>query len=210
MDLMIATHNRHKVREIKAIWSDLNLCIKSLADLPRKIHLRETGATFSENAIQKASQVAACVEGLILADDSGIEVDALNGKPGVFSARYAGPKATDIQNNQKLLSALEGVPWDKRVARYRCVMALVDADRRVYLSEGICEGMIAFEPSGRQGFGYDPIFFLPDYGMTMARISPEEKNKISHRSIALQKTREILEQVSLGLGDIDFSPSITL
>jgi XTP/dITP diphosphohydrolase len=195
MDLIIATRNKHKVSEIKGIWSDLNLCFLSLDDLPQKIVIQETGLTFSENAIKKASQVATRINAFVLADDSGIEVDALGGKPGVFSARYAGPKATDNQNNQKLLTSLERVPWEKRGARYRCVIALIDLQKRIYVSEGVCEGIIAFEPSGQQGFGYDPLFYVPEYGMTMAKLSSEVKNRISHRAKALQKTRQIMNRL---------------
>jgi len=193
MKLIIATRNRHKVREIRAIWSDLNLSIHSLLEIPQQITTRETGSTFSENAVQKALQVSAHVDGFVMADDSGIEVDALGGEPGVFSARYAGPQATDIRNNRKLLSALEGTPWEKRGARYRCVIALVDLQKGIHLAEGTCEGIIAFEPSGREGFGYDPLFYLPEYEATMAQLSPQIKNQISHRAKALQKTRELLD-----------------
>ncbi len=210
MNLVIATRNRHKVREIKGIWSDLDLDIISLIDLPEQIDIQETRSTFLQNAVQKASHVAEYIDGLVLADDSGLEVDALTGKPGVFSARYAGPQATDIQNNQKLLAALEGVPWEKRGARYRCVIAMVDLQKRIYLSEGVCEGIIAFEPSGRQGFGYDPLFYVPEYGMTMAQVSPEVKNRISHRAKALHKAREALNHLLSGLGDLDFTPPVTL
>jgi XTP/dITP diphosphohydrolase len=193
MKLIIATRNRHKVREIRAIWSDLNLTIHSLLEIPQQITTQETGSTFSENAVQKALQVAAHVDGFVMADDSGIEVDALGGEPGVFSARYAGPQATDIRNNRKLLSALEDIPWEKRGARYRCVIALVDLQKGIHLSEGTCEGIIAFEPSGREGFGYDPLFYLPEYEATMAQLPPKIKNQISHRAKALQKTREMLD-----------------
>ena len=210
MDLIIATRNKHKVIEIKGIWSDLGFRFLSLDDLPQKIEIRETGLTFSENAIKKAFQVANHINAFVLADDSGIEVDALGGKPGVFSARYSGLNATDDQNNQKLLNALQGVAWEKRGARYRCVIALIDLQKRVYLSEGVCEGIIAFEPSGQRGFGYDPIFYVPEYGMTMAGLTSEIKNRISHRAMALQKTRHIIDRLLSGLDDIDLNPSNTL
>ena len=193
--MIIATRNQHKVREIKGIWNDLDLCFLSLDDLPHKIIIEETGLTFSENAIKKASLVAGRVNALVMADDSGIEVDMLGGKPGVFSARYAGLKATDNQNNQKLLTALEGIAWEKRGARYRCVIALIDLQKNVYVSEGVCEGIIHFEASGRQGFGYDPVFYVPEYGMTMAQLPPEVKNRISHRAKALQKTRQVIDRL---------------
>jgi XTP/dITP diphosphohydrolase len=200
MDLVIATYNRHKVREIAQILSDLPIRITSLSDLPQRIAIEETGATFSENAAHKALTVAPLVEGIVLADDSGLEVDALGGEPGIFSARYAGPRATDLLNNKKLLAALEGVPWEKRNARFHCVVALVDEHRQVHYAEGTCEGIIAFEPTGEQGFGYDPLFFLPEYGMTMAQVSSSVKNRISHRARALNKAREILNRL-LPAGD---------
>lgn len=195
MDLIIATCNKHKIREIKEIWSDLDFCFLSLDDLSQKIVIEETGLTFLENATKKASYVSTRINAFVMADDSGIEVDALEGKPGVFSARYAGPKATDKQNNQKLLTTLERVPWERRGARYRCVIALIDLQKRIFISEGVCEGIIAFAPSGQQGFGYDPLFYVPEYGMTMAQLPPEVKNRISHRAKALQKTRQIINRL---------------
>jgi XTP/dITP diphosphohydrolase len=116
----------------------------------------------------------------------------------------------DSQNNQKLLTELEGIAWEKRGARYRCVIALIDLQKRIYISEGECEGIIAFEPSGQLGFGYDPIFYVPEYRMTMAGLSSEVKNRISHRAKALQKTRQILNRLLSGLGDVDLNPSNTL
>ncbi|MGA1840497.1 MAG: XTP/dITP diphosphatase [bacterium] len=210
MDLIIATRNKHKIIEIREIWSDLGFRFLSLDDLSQKIEIRETGRTFSENAIKKAFQVANRINAFVLADDSGIEVEALGGKPGVVSARYAGLKATDNQNNRKLLNALQGVTWEKRGARYRCVIALIDLQKKIYISEGSCEGIIAFKPSGKRGFGYDPIFYVPEYGMTMAGLSLEVKNRISHRARALQKTREIINRLLPGIGDIDLNPSNTL
>lgn len=203
-ELIIATQNRHKIREIKEIWSDLGLNFLCLADLPQQISLKETGSTFIQNAEQKALQVARHVDGFVLADDSGLEVEALDGAPGVFSARYAGQGATDIQNNQKLLAALKGVALDKRKARYCCVIAMVDLDKRLYFCEGKCEGVIALEPSGQHGFGYDPLFYVPEYGLTMAQLSPVIKNKISHRAKALQKARKILERLLTPVDVVDF------
>ncbi|MBN2374386.1 XTP/dITP diphosphatase [bacterium] len=193
MELIIATRNVHKVTEVKSILSDLGMTILSLHDITERISIMETGLTFVENAKLKALKVAVHVDGIILADDSGLEVDELGGEPGVFSARYAGPEATDIENNRKLLAAMEGVPWERRQARFRCVIALVDFKKRLYISEGVCEGIIAFEPSGQCGFGYDPIFYLPQYGSTMAQLPPEIKNSISHRARALEKAKGILK-----------------
>lgn len=192
MDLFLATQNHHKVREIRAIWRDLGVTILSLADLPQPVTLREEGVTLEANAKQKAIQVSGHVKGIVLADDSGIEVDALGGAPGVFSARYAGPRATDADNNRKLLAALADIPWEKRQGRFRCVIALLDRERNLHLTEGVCEGMISFEPAGDNGFGYDPLFYLTEYSCTMAQLPEEVKNRISHRAQALARAKIIL------------------
>ncbi|HBI56121.1 MAG TPA: non-canonical purine NTP pyrophosphatase, RdgB/HAM1 family [Firmicutes bacterium] len=178
--IAIATGNEHKVEEIRSLLSPFRLMIMSLpagGKMPA-----ETGGEFRENARIKA-QYGFELTGLpTLADDSGLEVDALKGAPGVHSARYAGEGAGDAANNQKLLLALEGV--QNRRARFRCSMVLVMEDMTIE-ADGTCEGIILDGPRGRGGFGYDPLFWLPDLGKTMAEISPREKNKISHRGRAL-------------------------
>ncbi len=198
MKLVIATRNPYKVKEIKAILSVPDLEFLYLPDLSKDIFLQETGTTFLQNAEQKARLVATSVNGLVLADDSGLEVDALRGEPGVFSARYAGSNATDIQNINKLLSALADIPWEKRQAHYRCVIALIDFKKQLYISEGVCDGIITYKPLGEHGFGYDPVFYVPEYKLTMAQLSFDIKNKISHRAFALQKTKIILNRLLIG------------
>jgi XTP/dITP diphosphohydrolase len=156
----------------------------------------ETGVTLEENAALKAKVYAQASGLLSLADDSGLEVDALCGEPGVFSKRYAGEGASDEERNLHLLGKLAQVPWEKRGARFRCVIALAMPRGRLELCQGECQGIIAFEPRGEGGFGYDPIFYLPELGKTMAELTLEEKNKISHRSMAAQKALQVLEQLS--------------
>ncbi len=196
--LLIATHNRGKVREYRKLLEDLPFEVVYLDDLGIDETVEETGETFAENAVAKATAYARMTGLLTWADDSGLVVDALGGAPGVRSARYAGPDATDADRYRKLLRALEGVPWEKRTARFRSVVAIATPDGDIWTTEGVCEGVIAFEPKGTQGFGYDPVFYLPDLGRHMAELSPEEKNRISHRGKAARKAREILEKLAVG------------
>ena len=196
MKLLIATNNPGKIREYQELLADLPLELTSPAQEGLDIEVAETGESFAENARLKAIAYAKASGLLTLADDSGLEVDALGGEPGIRSARYAGEGASDEERYQLLLERLEDVPWEERTARFRCVIAVATPDREVYTAEGSCEGIIAFEPEGEHGFGYDPIFYLPEYGKTMAELPPEVKNKISHRAKAAQKTREFLAQIS--------------
>jgi XTP/dITP diphosphohydrolase len=170
----------------------LGLRFLSLNDFPRIPEIEEDGKTFTENALSKARFYSAYFDQLTLADDSGLEVEALQGKPGIHSARYAGKRASSQENNRKLLREMEGIPTSKRGARFKCVMALVSADGREVLTEGACSGRIGFKEVGRRGFGYDPLFILPNHGKTMAQLSIEEKNRISHRGKALRKLRKLL------------------
>lgn len=195
MRLIIATKNDNKVREIKSILSGLNLEIISLNEMLSQFNIEETGDTFLENAKLKARQVSKLVKGLVLADDSGLEVKKLGGRPGVFSARYAGPDASDGQNIQRLLAELKDVPWQERGARFRCIMVLIDLAGQMHITEGICNGIISFESAGGNGFGYDPIFYIPEYKMTMAQLPLETKNRISHRAKALEEIKRILERL---------------
>ncbi len=166
---------------------------RSLKDFPVIPECEETGKSFEENAIQKARYYAACFKILTLADDSGLEVDALAGNPGVFSARYAGTPCDDQANNAKLVKDLSGVPADKRTARFRCVMALVDPNGKLLgTTEGAIEGIIIDDPRGKNGFGYDPHFFVPGLNKTTAEIPREEKNKISHRGQATRAMHDLL------------------
>jgi len=192
MRLVLATRNEGKAKEIREALSGLEVDLLTLSDFP-EVH--EDGATFSENAKKKALTVAKFTGLPALADDSGLEVDALGGMPGVRSARFAGEGADDDANNRKLLELLKGLPPERRTARFRCVLALAFPDGEVYTVEGTCEGLIAEEPAGEGGFGYDPLFLIPEEGRTFAQMTREEKNSLSHRGRALRKLREVLHQL---------------
>ena len=193
--LVLATGNPGKIREIQQILSDAGVRLVPVAQvLGYQPEVEESGSTFEENARIKAEAVARLTGLPALADDSGLEVDALDGRPGVWSARYAGPGADNDAKISKLLGELQDVPDEKRTARFRCVVCLVEpvaaAERREVLAQGTCEGRIARAPRGNGGFGYDPIFWLPDVGKTMAELSSEEKNARSHRAAALRALLE--------------------
>jgi XTP/dITP diphosphohydrolase len=195
--ILIATRNPGKLREYRDLLTDLSTGAESLewvllTDLGIETDVGETGATFEENARLKAAAYAQESGLLTLADDSGLEVDALNGAPGVRSARYAGPGASDGDRYQKLLRELEGVPPEARTARFRCVVAVSTPDGEIHTASGDCPGQIAFEPRGSFGFGYDPVFYMPDRSLTMAELPPEIKNQISHRARALEAIRPTL------------------
>ena len=194
MDLVIATSNQHKLREFRELLRELPLTILSLADFPRIPPIVEDGKTFYENALKKATTVAQHTGKLTVADDSGIEVAVLGGKPGVLSARFAGEGASDEDNNAKLLEELDGVPPEKREACFKCVLVIATTGGETAFVEGECKGTIIYEPRGKHGFGYDPLFLVPEYNKTFSEISPEEKNKISHRARALRKLLQVLPQ----------------
>lgn len=194
--MVIASRNMGKIQEYRELLQDLPLAIVSLADFSGLSDIPETGTTFRENALIKARAAAAATGQMALADDSGLEVDYLQGAPGVFSARYAGPGKDDQANNKKLLEALRGVPSEQRGARFRCVIALVTPQGKEFLSEGVCQGEIAFRPRGTKGFGYDPLFLIPSLGKTFAELDSDVKNQISHRAQAMREMREILSQVT--------------
>jgi len=193
--LVLASRNRGKLKELKALLESLPVEVASLEDYPQIAEVAEDGVTFAENAVKKARAVAAATGLFALADDSGLEVDYLNGAPGVFSARFAGEGHDDRANNEKLLRLLAGVPPEKRTARFRCVVAVAAPGGEVYTAEGTCAGVIAAEPRGNRGFGYDPLFFVPQLGKTFAELDPEVKNTISHRARALAGAREILTRL---------------
>lgn len=195
MQLVLATRNEGKIRELTALIASLGFTIRSLADYPQFPEVVEDGATFQENAVKKARAVAGATGCLALADDSGLEVDYLGGAPGVFSARFAGQGHDDRANNEKLLQLLQGVPAEKRTARFRCVVAIATPGDRVYTTGGVCEGMIAEAPQGKGGFGYDPLFYVPEYGKTFAELDPYIKNQISHRGRALTGAWNILAEL---------------
>jgi len=194
--LVLASRNRGKLKELRKLLKGYPFEVCSLANFPDIPEIEETGFTFKENALIKARTVAHKTGHLTLADDSGLEVDALNGAPGIHSSRFAGLEHDDEANNRKLLRLLEGVPLEKRSARFRCVVAVVDPEGFEATAEGLCGGKIGFEPKGENGFGYDPLFIVEEYGCTMAELDPEIKNKISHRAKALEKIVCILEEVA--------------
>lgn len=192
MKLLVATHNKGKKAEYAELFRGLDLELNTLSELGIVHDVEENGDTYQENALLKARSYALLSGLLTLADDSGLEVDALGGAPGVRTARYAGEGATDRERYMLLLRNLEHVPDTQRTARFRCVIALCWPDGRESVVEGTCEGTITHAPRGEYGFGYDPIFFLPDHGCTMAELSPETKNRISHRARAAQAARCLL------------------
>jgi XTP/dITP diphosphohydrolase len=187
MEIVLATRNKKKVEEIRRITAGLPIAVLSLADYPECPETVEDRDTFEGNAIKKAVEVCACTGKVALADDSGLEVDALNGAPGVYSARYAGPGANDIGNNQKLLAELKDVSPEKRTARFVCCMALAFPDGRVQTFLGYADGRIGLEPMGKTGFGYDPVFLPHGFDRTFAEMSGEEKDRLSHRGKAIEK-----------------------
>ncbi|HQN78728.1 MAG TPA: XTP/dITP diphosphatase [Syntrophales bacterium] len=192
MKIVVATKNQGKLRELQALLegTDLELC--SLADYPAMAEVVEDGTTFLENALKKAKAVAAFTGETAVADDSGLEVAALGGRPGIHSARYAGEKAGDRENVMKLLRELEEVPPARRDAAFRCVLVLCRPGSAFEAFEGSWEGKITMIPRGENGFGYDPVFLVPEYGKTAAEIPPELKNRLSHRAKALQKLKKKL------------------
>lgn len=193
--LLVATRNPGKLREYRQMLDGLSLEILSPDDALLDLEVEETGSTFAENALLKAQGYSQASGMLTLADDSGLEVDALDGEPGVRSSRYAGPDATDSQRNRLLLDRMADVAPADRTARFRCAIAIVSPDGRSWVVEGSLEGLIARHPAGEGGFGYDPVFFLPQIGRTAAQLSPQEKNRISHRGQALRKARDVLREI---------------
>lgn len=196
--LVIATRNPGKLREFRRLLGDLPLELVSLEGVAAKTCLEETGESFEENAVLKAVGYSKVTGALTLSDDSGLEVDALRGEPGVHSARYAGLNQTDEGRNRYLLTELEGVPAGRRTARYRAVLAMADPAQPgipPITVEGVCEGRIAESPAGENGFGYDPLFWVDRLGRTMAQLSADEKDAISHRGIAARKMAVILREL---------------
>lgn len=186
-EIIVATKNEGKIKEMKAIFANKDVQVKSLLDYPSIPDIEETGETFAENAKIKAQAIANVFQRPVIADDSGLIVDALDGAPGVYSARYAGEEKNDEKNNEKLLRELQNVSEQERTARFYCALCVAFPDGKSYIFEGSCEGMIAKEPKGENGFGYDPIFYIPHLKKTMAQLSQEEKNQLSHRAKAIEK-----------------------
>lgn len=193
--LLVATHNKGKVAEYADILGDSRIDWLTLDEAGVAEDVPETGETFVANAVLKATAYSQMTGLLTLADDSGLEVDALGGRPGVLTARYGGPGLTSIDRYQLLLKNLADVPDGRRTARFHCVVALAAPDGAILgTADGVCEGVIAWEPAGDGGFGYDPVFFLPDHGLTMAQLPAAEKHRISHRGRAAQAISPLLRR----------------
>ena len=196
--LLLATNNTGKIKEYRSLLQGIPFELVTPKEIGISMDIEENGTTYKENARLKAYAMAKKSGLLTLADDSGIQVDALNGAPGVMSARYASENASDVERVNYLLSKLKDVPQEKRTARFCCVIAIAQPDGQVDFCDGECKGIIALEPCGKNGFGYDPIFFFPEYGKTMAELPIEIKNQISHRGRAAQKARLLLSKISYG------------
>lgn len=195
--MIFATGNQDKMREIREILGDLPLEILSMKDAEISADIEENGSSFEENALIKAREVCRIAGEMVLADDSGLEIDYLNGEPGIYSARYMGEDTSYRIKNQNLIDRLSGVPDEKRTARFVCAIAAVFPDGREHVVRGTIEGIIGYEERGENGFGYDPIFYLPEKGLSTAQLSREDKNRISHRGNALRKMKAFLEKEEL-------------
>lgn len=192
MQLLVATKNKKKLKEIKEILRDTGLEIISLQNFGKTPRIVENGRTFRQNAVKKALKIARFTGKLTLGEDSGLCVYALGGKPGIYSSRFSGKNKSDAQNNKKLLAALEGLPINKRRAYYACAVALADEDGLIGVVEGRCSGLIGLQLKGSRGFGYDPLFVIPQYKKTFAQLGERIKHRMSHRYHALEKTKKIL------------------
>jgi XTP/dITP diphosphohydrolase len=194
-EVIIATKNAGKAKEFQSLFAEKGIEVKSLLDFDHVPDIAETGKTFAENAVLKAEAIANYFNKIVIADDSGLAVDVLDGKPGVYSARYAGEQKNDQANMEKVLAELKGIPFEQRTARFHCALAVAIPQGRTVVVEGTCEGYITEEPRGTNGFGYDPIFYVPDQQKTMAELSKEEKNKISHRANALKELQKVWDEL---------------
>ncbi len=192
--VIFATKNQAKLKEIRAILGESNIEVVSMEEAGIDIEVEETGSTFEENAMLKATKIMEITNDIVLADDSGLEVDYLDKEPGIFSARYAGENTPYKIKNKLIIDRLEGVEESKRTARFVCVIAAAFLDGHVETTRGTIEGLIGYEEKGENGFGYDPIFYVPEYKMTTAEMPPEIKNRISHRGKALRGMKSILEE----------------
>lgn len=192
IELLVATRNKGKMREIKELLADLDIRVTSLLDYTDMPKIVEDGKSFKENALKKAATISMYAKTLTLGEDSGLEVKALANRPGIYSSRFAGAKATDKKNNAKLQRMLKGVPLKHRQARYRCCAALTDATGIVDVVSGSCRGLITRRSVGKNGFGYDPLFYVPRYKKTFGQLDPQIKARISHRARAMRKVKKIL------------------
>ena len=193
-ELIIATKNAGKAKEFQQFFAQLHIRVKSLLDFDDLPDVEETGTTFAENARIKAETIAELLDMPVLADDSGLEIDALQGRPGIYSARYAGEDKDDEANIRKVLEEMQSVPMEKRTARFVCVLALAEKGKETVITEGYCEGKIALHPAGENGFGYDPIFIPEGYTNTLAELDPSVKQEISHRRHAMDQLQALLQQ----------------
>ncbi|MFP5114445.1 XTP/dITP diphosphatase [Bacillaceae bacterium C204] len=194
-EVIIATKNPGKAREFEHIFSSRGITVLTLLDFPEIPEVDETGTTFEENAALKAEAVSKALGKMVIGDDSGLIVDALEGRPGIYSARYAGEPKNDDNNTDKVLSELEEAPEEKRSARFYCALAVAVPGQETITVSGTCEGRILEERRGSNGFGYDPVFYVPEKGLAMAELSSDEKNKISHRANALKKLDVVLDSI---------------
>lgn len=193
-EIIFATGNAGKAREVAMMFADMDVCVKTLKEAGIDADIVEDGKTFMENAVIKAKTVAAYTDHIVLADDSGLVIDYLNGEPGIYSARYLGEDTSYDIKNKKLLERMADAPQAERSARFVCAMAAVMPDGEIVCTEGVMEGMIGYRIAGTNGFGYDPIFYLPEFGASSAEITPEQKNAVSHRGKALRMMQEELKK----------------
>ena len=191
--VIFATSNEGKMKEVRAILEDLGMEVLSMKEAGIHVDVVEDGKTFEENAVIKATEIQKVCGEIVLADDSGLEVDYLNKEPGIYSARYMGEDTSYRIKNQSLIDRLEGVEDEKRTARFVCAIAAAFPDGSVEVTRGTIEGRIGYKESGENGFGYDPIFYVPEYGCTTAELSPEQKNEVSHRGKALRLMKEVIK-----------------
>ena len=191
--VIFATSNEGKMKEVRAILEDLGMEVLSMKEAGIHVDVVEDGKTFEENAVIKATEIQKVCGEIVLADDSGLEVDYLNKEPGIYSARYMGEDTSYRIKNQSLIDRLEGVEDEKRTARFVCAIAAAFPDESVEVTRGTIEGRIGYKESGENGFGYDPIFYVPEYGCTTAELSPEQKNEVSHRGKALRLMKEVIK-----------------
>ncbi|WP_309867742.1 XTP/dITP diphosphatase [Bacillus sp. SLBN-46] len=194
-EVIIATKNPGKAREFEHIFASRGIEVKTLLDFPEIPEVEETGTTFEENAILKAEAVSKALNKMVIGDDSGLIVDALEGRPGIYSARYAGEPKNDQNNTEKVLAELKNIPEEDRTARFYCALAVAVPGQKTMTVSGTCEGRILTEPRGVNGFGYDPVFYVPEKGLAMAELSADVKNKISHRANALIKLDVLLDSI---------------
>lgn len=192
--IIFATGNAGKVKEIRAILSDLGVEVLSMKEAGISVDVEENGKTYEENALIKAREVAKYTDAIVMSDDSGLEIDYLNCEPGIYSARYMGEDTSYTIKNNNLIERLAGVPDEQRTARFVCAIATVMPDGEELTTRGIIEGRIGYEEAGENGFGYDPIFYVPRFGKTTAQLSPEEKNQVSHRGKALEAMKALLRE----------------